>query len=95
VLAAVDEGTTIASVAAPFRVDWSYIYKALAHRRLTGGTTARPQRCHLPRKLAPYHAAIRAHVAVCRDATLDEFQECSRSLTRTKYTDADCRQQNT
>jgi transposase len=73
VLAAVDEGTAIAAVAALFRLDRSYIYKALARRRLTGETAARPQRCHLPRKLAPYHAAIRAHVAVCRDATLDEL----------------------
>ena len=74
VLAAVDEGMAVAAVARLFKVDRSYIYKVLARRRLTGETTARPQRGHVARKLAPYHEAIRAEVAARRDATVDELR---------------------
>jgi transposase len=73
VMAAVDEGKAVETVAEFFKVDRSYIYKALARRRDTGEVTARAQRCHLPRKLAAYHEALRAHVAAHKDATLAEL----------------------
>jgi len=61
--------------AAPlFRVSVSYIYKALIRRRTTGETTARPQRCHLGRKLAAYEEAIARQVAAQPDATLEELR---------------------
>lgn len=74
VMAAVDEGMGVAEAAELFKVDRSYIYKALIRRRLTGETRARAQRCHLERKLEPYYEAIRARVAAVPDATLDELR---------------------
>jgi Transposase len=59
IFAAVDDGSDVAEVAELFKVDRSYIYKALLRRRLTGETRARPQRCRLEPKLAPYHASRR------------------------------------
>jgi transposase len=41
VLSAVDEGMDVGDAAELFKVDRSYIYKALIRRRLTGETTAR------------------------------------------------------
>jgi transposase len=72
VLAAVDEGSAVAAVAELFRVSVSY--KALARRRQTGETEARPQRSHQALKLAAYHEAIRAEVASRPDVTLDELR---------------------
>src|SRR5882724_12037449 len=74
VLAAADEGMAVAEAAEQFQVDRSYIYKALIRRRLTGETGARPQRCQLRPKLAPYHEAIRARVDAVPDATIDELR---------------------
>ena len=74
VLTAVDEGSAIAAVAELFRVGVSYIYKALARRRQTGETEARPQRSHQAPKLAAHHEAIRAEVARRPDVTLDELR---------------------
>lgn len=74
VLAAVDEGRAVAAVAELFRVSVSYIYKALARRRQTGETEARPQRSHQALKLAAHHEAIRAEVARRPDVTLDELR---------------------
>ena len=74
VLAAVDEGLAVSEVAEQFQVDRSYIYKALIRRRLTGETRARPQRCQLRPKLAPYHEALRARVDAVPDATIDELR---------------------
>jgi transposase len=74
VMSAVDEGMDVAEAAELFKVDRSYIYKALIRRRLTGETTARAQRCHMEQKLAPYHEAIRARVVAVPDATLDELR---------------------
>jgi hypothetical protein len=47
VLAAVDGGMAVREAAPLFRVSIAFIYKARIRRRLTGETTARPQRCHL------------------------------------------------
>lgn len=74
VLAAVDGGMTAADAAALFRVSVSYIYKARLRRMRTGETTARPQRCHLARKLAVHHEAISAEVAARPDVTLAELR---------------------
>ena len=47
--------------AAPlFQVSVSWIYKALARRRETGESTARPQVNHVPPKLLEHYAAIRS-----------------------------------
>jgi transposase len=74
VFALVDEGREAAEAAELLKVDRSYIYKALIRRRLTGETSARPQRCRLEPKLAPYHEAIRAQVAAVPDATIEELR---------------------
>ena len=74
VLAAVDEGMVVSEAAELFKVDRSYIYKALIRRRLTGETSARQQRCHMEQKLAPYHEVIRARVATVPDATIAELR---------------------
>lgn len=74
VLAAVDEGMAVSEAAELFKVDRSYIYKALIRRRLTGETSARQQRCHMEQKLAPYYEAIRARVAAVPDATIAELR---------------------
>jgi transposase len=74
VLAAIDEGVEVAEAAELFKVDRSYVYKALIRRRLTGETSARRQRCHMEQKLAPYHEAIRVRVAALPDATIAELR---------------------
>jgi transposase len=65
VLAAVDGGGSAKAVARLFQVSVSYIYKALARRRATGETEARPQRNLQMLKLADHHGAIAAASAVC------------------------------
>jgi transposase len=74
VLAAIDGGTSARGVAALFQVSISYIYKALARRRATGETTARPQRNQQTLKLVAHHAAIAAEVARHPDITLNELR---------------------
>lgn len=74
VLAAIDGGNAAAMVAAQLRVSISYIYKALARRRLTGETEARAQRNHQTLKLAQHHEAIRAEVAGRPDITIEELR---------------------
>lgn len=73
VLAAADEGQRVGQIATMLRVSVSYVSKVLSRRQRTGVTTALPQRCHLPRKLAHLDDAIRARVAICPDATLAEL----------------------
>ena len=51
VLAAVDRGMGVYQAAPVFQVSVSWIYKALARRRHSGETTARPQVNHVPPKL--------------------------------------------
>ena len=74
VLGAIDGGTAAAEVAALFKVSLSYIYKALARRRSTGETAARPQRNQQTLELAPLHEAIREEVLRRPDATLEELR---------------------
>ncbi len=59
VLAAIDHGMGAYEAAPLFQVSVSWIYKALARRRDTGKSTARPQLNHVPLKLLAQHAAIR------------------------------------
>ena len=77
VLSAVDRGGRVYEVAELFEVSVSYIYKALARRRLTGMATALPK-CGRPgRKLDHHLDALVAHVAAHPDATLAELVEWS------------------
>jgi len=77
VLAAVDRGGKVYEVAPLFEVSVSYIYKALARRRLTGIATAFPK-CGRPgRKLDRHIDALMAHLAAHPDATLAELAEWS------------------
>ena len=71
VLAAADDGEPVGQVAARLRVSASYVSKVLSRRQRSGQTTARPQRCHVPPKLAAWHDAIRAHVAAHPSVTLE------------------------
>ena len=75
VLAAVDGGMPVSEAARLLRVSVSFIYKARIRRRLTGETTARPQRCHLEPKLAQHYAAITAEVSRRPDLTITELRE--------------------
>jgi transposase len=74
VLAAVDRGMEVYQAAALFQVSVSWIYKALARRRDSGETTARPQINHVPPKLLAQHAAIRAKLTADPDLTLAELR---------------------
>jgi transposase len=74
VLAAVDGGGSAKAVARLFQVSVSYIYKALARRRSTGETEARPQRNRQMLKLADHHGAIAAEVTRRPDVTLEELR---------------------
>jgi transposase len=73
VFAASDEGDTVGRIAERLRVSGSYVSKVLGRRRLTGVTTAMPQRCHVAPKLAFFHDAIRAEVAARPDVTIAEL----------------------
>jgi transposase len=74
VFALVDGGMAVIAAATLLKVDRSYIYKVLARRRLTGETSARPQRCQITPKLAPFHEAIRARVVARSDMTIEELR---------------------
>jgi transposase len=74
VLAAIDGGGPAKAVASLFQVSVSYIYKALARRKATGETEARPQRNQQTLKLVDFHAAIAAEVARRPDVTLEELR---------------------
>jgi transposase len=74
VLAAVDRGMEVYQAAPLFQVSVSWIYKALARRRDSGETTARPQINHVPPKLLAQHAAIRAKLTADPDLTLAELR---------------------
>ena len=74
VIAAVDGGLGAYEAASLFRVSVSYIYKALARRRLTGETAARQQRSTVTARLAVYADALRVHVASRPDATIAELR---------------------
>jgi transposase len=74
VLAAADDGEPVGRIATLLRVSVSYVSKVLSRRQQTGQTTALPQRCHLPRKLAALQGAIEAQVASRPDATIAELR---------------------
>ncbi len=74
VLAAVDRGMGAYEAAPLFQVSVSWIYKALARRRDTGESTARPQVNHVPAKLLAQHAAIRLKLKAEPDLTLAELR---------------------
>jgi transposase len=74
VFAAADIGTPVGEIAEMLLVSISYVSKALSRRARTGETAARPQRCHVPPKLAPLYGAIREQVAATPDMTLEELK---------------------
>jgi transposase len=74
VFAAADDGEPVGRLATMLRVSVSYVSKVLTRRRVTGQTTARPQRCHVTPKLGGLHAAIEAQVANRPDATIAELR---------------------
>ena len=75
VFAAADAGQPVGRIAATLFVSISYVSKVLSRRRDTGETTARPQRCHVPRKLRNYFIAIREQVAARPDTTIEELRQ--------------------
>jgi transposase len=74
VFAASDDGERVGEVAELLRVSVSYVSKALTRRRTTGETTVRSGRGRKPPKLAPFYAAIRAHVADRGDTTIEALR---------------------
>src|SRR4051794_23948355 len=74
VFAASDGGMQVGQIAAMLLVSVSYVSKVLSRRRLSGERTARPQRGHLPAKLAGHHAAVREQVRQRADATIGEVR---------------------
>jgi len=74
VFAASDDGGRVCEVADLLRVSVSYVSKALTRRSTTGETTVRSQRGHKAPKLAPFYAALRAHVAERGDTTIEELR---------------------
>jgi transposase len=73
VLAAVDRGGRVYEIAPLFEVSVSYIYKALARRRLHSIETALPKTGRPGRKLDAHLDALAAHVSAHPDATLAEL----------------------
>ncbi|GLS21127.1 hypothetical protein GCM10007874_41440 [Labrys miyagiensis] len=57
-----------------FKVSLSYIYKAAARRRETGEVCARPQRNHVPPKLADHEDALRAKLEANPDARIVDLR---------------------
>ena len=74
VFAAADDGEPVGQIASLLRVSVSYVSKALSRRKLTGETTARPQRCHVTPKLSSLHPVILAQVTSHPDATIAELR---------------------
>jgi transposase len=74
VIATVGSGTRVCAAARLFLVSVSYVSKVVGRQRTTGETTARVGRAGRKPKLAPHDQAIRARVAACPDATLEELR---------------------
>jgi transposase len=74
VLAKAAEGARVGAIARALHVTSSYVSKVLGRLRSTGERTARPQRCHVPPKLAPLYSNIRQQVAERPDMTLAELR---------------------
>jgi len=75
VFACAKDGLSVCEVAKRLSVSVSYVSKVLGRLQSTGERTARPQRCHVPPKLAALYEAIRAEVAAKPDATIDELRD--------------------
>jgi transposase len=74
VFAAADTGLPVTRIAEMLFVSIAYVSKALSRRRQTGETAARPQRCHVPAKLAGQIPALRDHVTAHPDSTIEELR---------------------
>jgi transposase len=74
VFAASDAGQPVGRIAAALFVSISYVSKVLGRRRGTGETTAKSQRCHVPRKLTGQLTAIQERVEARPDATIAELR---------------------
>ena len=74
VFAASDAGLRVGQIAEALFVSISYVSKALSRRSRTGETTAKPQRCHVPRKLTGQFPAIQEYVQARPDATIEEIK---------------------
>jgi transposase len=75
VISLAGDGMKVGEVADQLLVSISYVSKVLSRVRRTGETSARPQRCHIPLRLAPLHEEIAAEVVARPDATLDELRQ--------------------
>jgi transposase len=75
VISLAGNGMKVGEVADQLLVSISYVSKVLSRVRQTGETSTRPQRCHVPLRLAPLHKEIAAEVAAKPDATLDELRQ--------------------
>jgi transposase len=67
--AAEEQDLAVGQIAERLSVSISYVSKVLSRYRLSGERAARPQRCHVPRKLAPYHDILREQVKGKRCST--------------------------
>jgi transposase len=74
VFAAADAGLSVGRIAETLFVSVSYVSKVLTRHRRTGERTARPQRCHVPRKLSDLLLAIQARVEARPDGTIAELR---------------------
>jgi transposase len=67
-------GLSLRAAAARFAVSPSYVAKVRSRLRRTGEATPGPQRNHVPPRLAPLAASLRARVTAGSDATLAELR---------------------
>jgi transposase len=74
VFLAADAASPVGRIAEALSVSISYVSKVLSRRRRTGEIAAKPQCCHVPRKLTEYHTALRERVKARPDATLEELR---------------------
>jgi len=75
VISLAGDGMKVGEIAEQLLVSVSYVSKVLSRLRLTGEIAARPQRCHVPLRLAPLQEAIAAEVAARPGATVDELRQ--------------------
>ena len=74
VFMAADAASPVGRIAEALSVSISYVSKVLSRRRRTGEIAAKPQRCHVPRKLTEYYTTIHEPVKARPDATLEELR---------------------
>ncbi|WP_408837190.1 IS630 transposase-related protein [Acidisphaera sp. L21] len=73
VFARSEAGEAVGEIADSLCVSIAYVSKVLSRRNRTGEISARPQRCHVPPKLAGLYGVIEAEVRTRPDATLAEL----------------------